>query len=261
MSKKASKKASKKEQRAFMFDVRAAQDDRGNYIEGRPVVYGKEADIGGMFREEIVPGALDKTDLHDVCFLTNHDLNRIPLARSRNNNKTSTLQLTVDKEGLKIRAYLDTENNADARALYSAIERGDITGMSFMFWIEEERMEMSEIATGGFVLNNPGTVPSGALFHVSITAPTESLTIYTDSGFLGIKEHLQAFDNVYIRTTTKEKAIWLERGGTVTNLLPKRISGMTWAQVEPGTNHYRVEVDIPTGYIMDVTYRVLYEGV
>ena len=41
-----SKKASKKEQRAFMFDVRAAQDDRGNYIEGRPVVYGKEADIG-----------------------------------------------------------------------------------------------------------------------------------------------------------------------------------------------------------------------
>ena len=70
-----------------------------------------------------------------------------------------------------------------------------------------EDMEMSEIATGGFVLNNPGTVPSGALFHVSITAPTESLTIYTDSGFLGIKEHLQAFDNVYIRTTTKEKAI------------------------------------------------------
>ena len=69
-----SKKTSKKEQRAFMFDVRAAQDDRGNYIEGRPVVYGKEADIGGMFREEIVPGALDKTDLHDVCLLTNHDL-------------------------------------------------------------------------------------------------------------------------------------------------------------------------------------------
>lgn len=124
-----------------------------------------------------------------------------------------------------------------------------------------EEMEMSEIATGGFMLNNPGTVPSGALFHVSITAPTESLTIYTDSGFLGIKEHLEAFDNVYIQTTTKEKAIWLERGGTVTNLLPKRISDMTWAQVEPGTNHYHVEVDTPTGYIMDVTYRVLYEGV
>jgi len=142
-----SKKASKKEQRAFMFDVRATQDDRGNYIEGRPVVYGKEADIGGMFREEITPGALDKTDLHDVCFLTNHDLNRIPLARSRNNNKNSTLQLTVDKEGLKIRAYLDTENNADAKALYSAVERGDITGMSFMFWIEEEDERWEDLDT------------------------------------------------------------------------------------------------------------------
>ena len=72
-------KSDKAERRAFMFDVRAEQDERGNYIEGRPVVYGKEADIGGIFREEIVPGALDKTDLHDVCFLTNHDLNRIPL--------------------------------------------------------------------------------------------------------------------------------------------------------------------------------------
>lgn len=132
---------SNKEKRAFMFDIRAKQNDRGNYIEGRPVVYGKETDIGGMFREEILQGALDDTDLHDVCFLTNHDLSRIPLARSRNNTSNSTLQLAVDKEGLRIRAYLDTENNADAKALYSAIERGDITGMSFMFWVEEERWE------------------------------------------------------------------------------------------------------------------------
>lgn len=122
-------------------------------------------------------------------------------------------------------------------------------------------MEMSEIDTSGFVLDNPGTVPSGALFHVSITAPTDILVIYTDTGFLGVKERLKPYDNVYIRTTKKEKAIWLERGGTVTNLLSKRLAGMTWAQVEPGINQYRVEVDTQTGYIMDVTYRVLYEGV
>ena len=40
-------KSDKAERRAFMFDVRAEQDGRGSYIEGRPVVYGKEADIGG----------------------------------------------------------------------------------------------------------------------------------------------------------------------------------------------------------------------
>lgn len=124
-----------------------------------------------------------------------------------------------------------------------------------------EKMEMSEIVTDGYLLNNLGTVSSGALFHVSITKPTERLIIKTDAGSMGIEECLQPFDNVYIRTTTKEKGIWLERGGMVTNLLSKRIAGMAWPQVEPGANRYRVETDNPTGYIMDVTYRVLYEGV
>ena len=39
---------------------------------------------------------------------------------------------------------LDIENNSDARNLYSAIKRGDITGMSFMFTIDEERWENLE---------------------------------------------------------------------------------------------------------------------
>ena len=66
----------------------------------------------------------------------------IPLARSRNNNENSTMQLSVDDEvGMKIRVNLDTENNADARALYSAVERGDISGMSFMFTVDSDTWE------------------------------------------------------------------------------------------------------------------------
>ena len=38
-------------------------------------------------------------------------------------------------------ADLDTERNDTARALYSAIERADITGMSFMFRIKDEKWE------------------------------------------------------------------------------------------------------------------------
>ena len=38
-------------------------------------------------------------------------------------------------------ADIDVENNADARALDSAVERGDISGMSFMFSIDGERWE------------------------------------------------------------------------------------------------------------------------
>lgn len=100
-------------------------------------------DIGG-FDEVIERGALDNADLTDVRFLTNHDLSKIPLARSRRNNGNSTMQLTVDYEGLAIRVDLDTENNAEASALYSAVQRGDITGMSFMFSVVDERWENLE---------------------------------------------------------------------------------------------------------------------
>lgn len=113
------------------------EENQGNVIIGRPIVYDKATNLG-YFEEVIERGALDETDLKDVLFFVNHDINKIPLARSRNNNKNSTMQLKVDNEGLEIKAILDVENNSDAKNLYSAISRGDITGMSFMFNVEEE---------------------------------------------------------------------------------------------------------------------------
>lgn len=125
------------ERRDFLFEVRAEQDEeKGNILTGRPIVYNSWTDLG-WYDEMISAGALAKTDLTDVRFLVNHDLTRIPLARSRRNNGNSTMQLMPDDDGLGIRVSLDTENNSDARALYSAVQRGDITGMSFMFQIEE----------------------------------------------------------------------------------------------------------------------------
>lgn len=138
MSKK-SKPLPTLERRNYSFEVRAEQDEQhGNIITGRPVVYSSETDIGGMFAEIIEPGALDSADLSDVRFLVNHDLSKIPLARSRGNTENSTMQLSVDGDGLSIRVSLDIENNSEARALYSAVQRGDITGMSFMFSVREE---------------------------------------------------------------------------------------------------------------------------
>lgn len=126
------------QRRAYSFEVRADSDEQGgSIITGRPIVYDSMTDLG-WFNEIIERGALDKTNLQDVRFLVNHDTNKIPLARSRKNNKNSTMQLTVDDVGLSIRVTLDTENNADARSLYSAVKRGDISGMSFMFSVDEE---------------------------------------------------------------------------------------------------------------------------
>lgn len=128
------------ERRSYDFEVRAESNELGNVIIGRPIVYDSRTDIGA-FDEIIERGALSKTDLTDVRFLVNHDLNKIPLARSRRNNGNSTMQLIVDDFGLSIIVLLDTENNAEARALYSAVERGDITGMSFMFFVRSDEWD------------------------------------------------------------------------------------------------------------------------
>lgn len=134
-------KTQEKVTRAYSFNIRAYNNEKnGDYIEGRPIVYDSRTDLG-WFDEIIEKGALKETDLKDVRFLVNHNLDMIPLARSRNNNENSTMQLNTDDKGLKIRVNLDTENNSEARNLYSAIKRGDITGMSFMFAIDTEEWE------------------------------------------------------------------------------------------------------------------------
>lgn len=124
--------------RAFNFEIRAENNEKhGDYITGRPIVYDSKTDLG-WFDEIIEHGALDKANLKDVRFLVNHNTDMIPLARSRNNNENSTMQMEIVKEGMDIRVNLDTENNSEARNLYSAIKRGDISGMSFMFTIDDE---------------------------------------------------------------------------------------------------------------------------
>lgn len=127
-----------KEIRAFNFEVRAEEnEEHGRFLTGSPIVFGQRTNLG-WYDEIIEAGALDETDLKDVRFLVNHNTDMIPLARSRNNNANSTMQMSVDTDGMKIRVDLDTENNAEAKSLYSAVSRGDITGMSFMFVVDKD---------------------------------------------------------------------------------------------------------------------------
>ncbi|MFT8889471.1 MAG: HK97 family phage prohead protease [Ethanoligenens sp.] len=126
-----------KELRAFSMPDLSAEPE-GNVLQGHAAVFGQPYDMYGCWQETIARGAFDNTDLTDVLFDVNHDLSSLPLARSRNNNANSTLQLQVDDQGLSTRATLDIENNADAKALYSAVGRGDITGMSYIFAVKED---------------------------------------------------------------------------------------------------------------------------
>ena len=117
------------EVRAYDFEIRAKEDEDNSKTNL------------GYYDEIIEPGALKNTNLKDVRFLVNHDFNMIPLARSRNNNKNSTMQMTVNDEGMNIRVNLDVEGNSKAKELYSAVKRGDISGMSFAFYIDDEEWE------------------------------------------------------------------------------------------------------------------------
>ena len=132
-----------KEIRSLEFEIRAEEREdakRRGRITGTPIVFDQPTDMG-WYQETISRDALKGTDLKDVLFLVGHNTRGIPLARSRNNNENSTMQMTVTERGMEIRVDLDIDGNPEAASLYSAIKRGDITGMSFMFIVDKDSWE------------------------------------------------------------------------------------------------------------------------
>lgn len=129
------------ETRTFLGSVeKRANDNNKITITGMPIVFNAKTDIGGWWEESIDPGAIDADTLKDVRLLVNHDFNGIPLARSRRNTSNSTMRLTIQADGVSMEADLDSKN-PKALELDSAIERGDISGMSFAFLVDGDKWE------------------------------------------------------------------------------------------------------------------------
>jgi HK97 family phage prohead protease len=127
----------------MQFEIRAEENKTSGKksLVGMPIVYGQVIQYGWR-REVIDAGAIDaNTDLKDVRFLIGHNTSMVPLARSRNNNENSTMQLSVTERGMEIRVDLDIDGNPRAAELYSAVKRGDISGMSFMMIGVKDRWE------------------------------------------------------------------------------------------------------------------------
>lgn len=97
-------------------------------VGGYAAVFDEEADIGGMFRERILPGAftaaLQRKD--DVVFLINHD--GLPLATTR----AGTLTLREDDRGLYMESEL-ARRDPDVERIVHKMARGDLDKMSFAF--------------------------------------------------------------------------------------------------------------------------------
>ena len=85
---------------------------------------------GVEYKEQIASDAFTDAKMDDVIFNYNHE-GRV-MARTRN----KTLQVSVDSEGLFIRARLD--GTEEGRSLYSDIQNGYIDRMSFRFKVAQE---------------------------------------------------------------------------------------------------------------------------
>lgn len=109
-------------------EIRA--DDDGVKVSGYAAVFNEEANIGGMFREKIMPGAFkDAVGRDDVVFLINHD--GLPLARTR----SGTLTLKEDDRGLFMETTLDADD-PEVKSIVPKMKRGDLDKMSFAFRME-----------------------------------------------------------------------------------------------------------------------------
>lgn len=117
-------------------------EEASGLIEGVPIVFDSPTDIGGMFQETICRGAIAKGILeNDVHFYYNHDLNGKPIARSIIPiEKKGGMVFEITDTGVRMRANPNRQRT-DVNDLCLAIEDGTISGMSFMFGVEEERWE------------------------------------------------------------------------------------------------------------------------
>lgn len=122
--------------------INIADGDKEYTISGHAAVYNQQTDICGYYTEVVERGAFDKSDFTDVVLTQNHNVNNeIPLARYTQGKADNTLQLSLDDTGLAMQATLDCDNNEAAKAVYSSIQRGDLTGMSFIFTVRGENWE------------------------------------------------------------------------------------------------------------------------
>lgn len=114
-------------------EIRA--DETGVKVSGYAAVFNQEANIGGYFREVILPGAFRKAlGASDVPFLINHS--GLPLARTR----SGTLKLSEDSHGLKIESELDADD-PDVMRVVPKMKRGDLDKMSFAFRATVQRWD------------------------------------------------------------------------------------------------------------------------
>lgn len=116
-------------------------NEESGLIEGIPIVFDTPTDIGGMFEETIVKGAISKDIIKDVRFFWNHNIDEKAIARTLIPlDRLGGMTLEIEDEHVRMLAR-PNRKRTDANDLTLAIEDGVINAMSFMFGVAEERWE------------------------------------------------------------------------------------------------------------------------
>ena len=134
-------------------ELRVDAGKEGSKIVGYASVFNQWADIGGIFRERVKPGAFAKSIKEsDVRALWNHD-ERFVLGR----NKSGTLTLEEDEQGLRVE--IDPVPATWAKDLMVSMQRGDVNQMSFGFTVNKQDVNYER---------NERTLVDVSLFDVSV---------------------------------------------------------------------------------------------
>lgn len=144
------------EKRGGVLGVETRADNDKRTLKGYAVVFNSDTTIGDYFIERIDPHAFDSALDADVRALVDHDTGRV-IGRT----KSGTLRLAVDSRGLLVE--IDVPDTADGRDLWTLVERGDISGMSFGFRVTKQEWD----ETGDLPVR---TIMGVELFEVSAVA-------------------------------------------------------------------------------------------
>ena len=130
--------------RALPGDVPGSEE---KIVEGYACTFNEPYELFSMdgytVREQIAPNAFDGCDMSDVIMQYDHE------GRVFARNSNSTLMVTPDSHGLRIRA--DLGGTEIGRQLFEEIEGGYTTKMSFGFVVETDTREITEDRETGTV--------------------------------------------------------------------------------------------------------------
>ena len=157
-------------------EIRAGTETEPTTISGYAIKFNSVTKIGDWFREVIRPEAVpDDIQTQDIRALWNHNSD-FPLGRTKNDS------LTLEKDEKGLRFTITPPDTSWGRDALESVKRGDVSGMSFGFfvikdkWTEETgKTPLRELLSVDLLEVSPVTFPAYASTSAKVRSAEEIL--------------------------------------------------------------------------------------